>query len=117
MLSYSRSELPCVVHARLLASVAVYRDCYSIGYSGTAASLVLVFDLGHRCGRVNEVRPSDGLTWIQGVRETQSRLTVLAQVFRVYLGRFVIVGLFWGHGSSVAASVSPSPVFSSGYVG
>jgi hypothetical protein len=64
--------------------------------------LVLVFDLSHRCGRVNEVRPSDGLAWIQGVCETQSRVTVLAQVFRVYLGRLILGAFFWGHRTSLA---------------
>ncbi len=64
--------------------------------------LVLVFDLSHRRGCVNEVRPSDGLARTQGVDEAQSCVTVLAQVFRVYLGRWVLGAFFWGHDARLA---------------
>lgn len=90
MLSYLNSKLLRVVPSRPLASVAVNGGRYSVSYSVAAASISLGLRSQPSMQRVNEVRPSDGLAWIQGARETQSLLTVLAQVLRFYLGHLIL---------------------------
>jgi hypothetical protein len=46
MLSYLRSELPRVVHARPLVSVDVGRDRYSVGYSVPSLALCVAVSDG-----------------------------------------------------------------------
>ena len=67
--------------------------------------LVLFFDLAHRCGRIYQVRPPGGLATCQVVRETQSCVTILAQVLWVYLGLLILGAFFWRHGASVVARI------------
>jgi hypothetical protein len=51
MLSFLRAELLYVVHHRPLASVAVSRDCYSVGYSPPGSRSGTALDANYRRAR------------------------------------------------------------------